>query len=79
MELRTGIMTTNAKIKVIKKGEQPKAEESLPIDKKSTQESAREMVSTVTNWVNDFQQRRREDTKQAIEKLFSHQTQPNGA
>jgi hypothetical protein len=72
-------MTTNAKIKVIKKGEQPKAQEDLTVDKKSTQESAREMVSTVTNWVNDFQQRRREDTKQAIEKLFSQQTQPNGA
>lgn len=71
-------MSTNAKIKVIKKGEQVKAQETIETEKKSTQEAAREMVSTVTNWVNDFQQRRREDTKQAIEKLFSQQTQPNG-
>jgi hypothetical protein len=71
-------MTTNAKIKVIKKGEQPKLQENSSLDKKSAQESAREMVSTVTNWVNDFQHRRREDTKQAIEKLFSPQTQTNG-
>jgi hypothetical protein len=33
------------------------------------------MVSTVTNWVNDFQQRRREETKQAIEKFFPAQPQ----
>ena len=72
-------MTTNAKIKVIKKGVQPKVQETPAIDKKSTQEAAREIVSTVTNWVNDFQQRRREDTKQAFENLFSQQTQPNGA
>ena len=70
-------MSTNAKIKVIKKGEQAKVKENTIVEKKSTQEAAREMVSTVTNWVNDFQQRRREDTKQAIEKLFSQQTQPN--
>lgn len=72
-------MTANAKIKVIKKGEKPKvAPESPATDKKSTQEAAREIVSTVTNWVNDFQQRRRENTQQAMEKLFSQQTQPSG-
>lgn len=71
-------MTANAKIKVIKKGEKPKLQENPTTDKKSTQEAAREIVSTVTNWVNDFQHRRREDTKQAIEKLFSQQTQPSG-
>jgi hypothetical protein len=71
-------MSTNAKIKVIKKGEQAKTQVKVVAEKKSTQEAAREMVSTVTNWVNDFQQRRREETKQAIEKLFSQQTQPTG-
>ena len=71
-------MSTNAKIKVIKKGEQVKTNEDLVQEKKSTQESAREMVTTVTNWVNDFKERRREDTKQAFENLFSQQTQPNG-
>jgi len=69
-------MTANAKIKVIKKGEQVKVKEAPAVDNKSTKEAAREIVSTVTNWVTDFQQRRREDTKQAIEKLFAQQ-QPN--
>lgn len=71
-------MTTNAKIKVIKKGEQIKAKEKPVDENKTTQASAREIVSTVTNWVTDFQQRRRDDTKQAFEKLFSQQTQPTG-
>ena len=34
---------------------------------------AREMVSTVSNWVNDFQQRKRVETRQAFENLFSAQ------
>jgi hypothetical protein len=71
-------MTANAKIKVIKKGEQIKVKTEPVVENKSTKEAAREIVSTVSNWVTDFQQRRREDTKQAIEKLFAAQTQPSG-
>jgi hypothetical protein len=71
-------MSTNAKIKVIKKGEKTKVQENVVAEKKTTQEAAREIVSTVSNWVNDFQQRRRDDTKQAFEKLFSQHTQPSG-
>lgn len=70
-------MTANAKIKVIKKGEQVKVQDPAAVENKSTKEAAREIVSTVSNWVTEFQQRRREDTKQAFEKLFT-QTQPNG-
>lgn len=69
-------MTAKAKIKVIKKGEQLKLQESTAIDIESPQAAAREIVSTVTDWVNDFQQRRREETKQAFEQLFSQTTQP---
>lgn len=71
-------MNTNAKIKVIKKGTPPVAASDLEAEKKTTQQAAREMVSTVTNWVSEFQQRRRDETKQAIENLFPP-TQPNGA
>ena len=70
-------MTAKAKIKVIKKGEIKVAEKPVIIEKKSNQ-AAREMVSTVSNWVNEFQQRRREETKQAIEKFFTPQPQTNG-
>ena len=70
-------MTTKAKIKVIKKSEMKIAELPVQVEKKTNQ-AAREMVSTVTNWVSDFQQRRRVETKQAIEKFFSNQPQTNG-
>jgi hypothetical protein len=68
-------MTAKAKIKVIKKGEITNVEKPLKNEEKQSQASARVMVSTVSNWVNDFQQRRREETKQAIEKFFTQQPQ----
>ena len=71
-------MADKAKIKVIKKSEVKIAEAPVAVEKKTNQ-AAREMVSTVTNWVSDFQQRRRVETKQAIEKFFSNQPQTNGA
>jgi hypothetical protein len=37
------------------------------------------MVATVTNWVNEFQQKRRVETKQAIRTLFNEQPQPSEA
>jgi hypothetical protein len=70
-------MTAKAKIKVIKKSEIKIAEKPVVIEKKSNQ-AAREMVSTVSNWVNEFQQRRRDDTKQAIEKFFTNRSQTTG-
>lgn len=69
-------MNTKGKIKVIKKGTQQAV--TAKVVKKTTQNTAREMVSNVTNWVTEFQQRRREETKQAIENLFAQQPQPSG-
>lgn len=68
-------MTAKAKIKVIKKSDITNAEKPVEVKKETAQASARDMVSNVTNWVNDFQQRRREETKQAIEKFFTQQPQ----
>ena len=70
-------MNAKAKIKVIKKSEVKAAEKPVVIEKKSNQ-AAREMVSTVSNWVNEFQQRRRDETKQAIEKFFTNRPQTTG-
>lgn len=70
-------MTEKAKIKVIKKSEVKVVEAPIKIERKKNQ-AAREMVSTVGNWVNEFQQRRRVETKQAIEKFFPNQPQTNG-
>lgn len=70
-------MTEKAKIKVIKKGEAKIVQVPVKIEQQKNQ-AAREMVSTVTNWVSDFQQRRRVETKQAIEKFFSNTPQTSG-
>lgn len=69
---------TKGKIKVIKKGTQPAVAAENVVkadDKKSTKAAAREMVSNVTNWVTEFQQRRRVETRQAIEQFFTPQPQ----
>jgi hypothetical protein len=71
-------MTTKGKIKVIKKGTVVKTESSENLEKKSTKAAAREVVSNVTNWVTDFQQRKRTETRQAIEKFFSQHPQTSG-
>jgi hypothetical protein len=71
-------MTAKAKIKIIKKSEIKIVEIPIEVNRKTKQESAREMVSTVTTWVSDFQQRRRKETKQAIEKFFTNKPQTNG-
>ncbi len=67
-------MTTKAPIKVIKRNERNQQEqpaEKAASAKKSTQESARDVVATVTGWVSEFQQKRRVETKQAFNALFS--------
>ncbi|MCW5958962.1 MAG: hypothetical protein KIS76_02305 [Pyrinomonadaceae bacterium] len=72
-------MTAKAKIKVIKKSEQNAPEATKVAPKPTKQQSAREMVSTVSNWVSDFQNRKRKETKHAIETFLSSKPQTNGA
>jgi len=72
-------MTTKGKIKVIKKGTQAAAAQHVApeVEKKTTKVAAREMVSNVSNWVTEFQQRKRVETRNAIEQFFSQQPQAN--
>ncbi|HEX8458750.1 MAG TPA: hypothetical protein VF656_15755 [Pyrinomonadaceae bacterium] len=67
-------MTTNKSIKIIKRGERAAqgnaAEATNDEAKKSTHEAARDMVATVSGWVNEFQQKRRTETSQALKTLF---------
>jgi hypothetical protein len=71
-------MKTKTPIKVIKRGErdrqrqQPAAEQ--PAERKTAQEAARDMVATVSQWVNEFQQKRRAETAQAIKTIFADST-----
>lgn len=67
-------MTTNKSIKIIKRGERAAqevaAETADSQQKKSTHEAARDVMATVTGWVNEFQQKRRSETSQALKTLF---------
>jgi hypothetical protein len=74
-------MTTKAPIRVIKRNERNR-DKSVAVGKnavkKTAQETARDMVATVSDWVNEFQQKRRTETKQAIQNLFPDPPQPSG-
>jgi hypothetical protein len=48
-------------------------------DIKTKRAVAREMVSTVSNWVTDFQIRKRDETKLAIEKFLIQKPQTAGS
>ena len=73
-------MTKKTPIKIIKRAERNRSENSKKekTTRESAQDTAREMVTTVTNWVSEFQQKRRMETKQAIKTLFPEpQQQPS--
>ncbi|HWS88818.1 MAG TPA: hypothetical protein VN282_17720 [Pyrinomonadaceae bacterium] len=65
-------------IKVIKRGERNRQQQPAvaePVAERATaKEAAREMVATVSQWVNEFQQKRRSETAQAIKTLFADAT-----
>lgn len=57
-------MSDKKQIRIVKKGEKIR-----PVVKAKTntaRETARDMVGTVTNWVTEFQKRRREETTTAL-------------
>jgi hypothetical protein len=75
-------MTKKTPIKIIKRDErkrQEKSSEQPKAVKKSAQETARDMVGTVTSWVNEFQQKRRAETSRALQTLFPEPPRPNEA
>jgi dsDNA-specific endonuclease/ATPase MutS2 len=75
------VMKTKTPIKVIKRDERnrpkPVAEE-VKAERKSAQEAARDMVATVSQWVNEFQQKRRAETAQAFKTLLNDPTPQPG-
>ena len=75
-------MTRKTPIKIINRDERNRQEKAVAqneTERKTPQEAAREMVNTVTNWVNELQQKRRAETSRAIQKLFPEPAQPNEA
>lgn len=70
-------MTNRSKVKVIKKSAVIAPPPVKSKSAKGTRIAAREMVATVTDWVAEFKTRRSDETRAAMEKLFSTQPQPN--
>jgi len=60
-------MSDKKTIRIVKKGE--KARPTVKAKANTARETARDMVDTVTNWVNEFQQRRRTETSNALRML----------
>ncbi|HEU4435255.1 MAG TPA: hypothetical protein VFR51_17850 [Pyrinomonadaceae bacterium] len=59
-------MSDKKTIRIVKKGEKQVVRPPAAKAKNTARETARDMVETVTNWVNEFQQRRRTETTNAL-------------
>jgi hypothetical protein len=57
-------MSEKKTIRIVKKGEKNRPVVKVQIN--TARETARDMVENVTNWVNEFQQRRRTETTNAL-------------
>ena len=57
-------MSEKKQSRIVKKGE--KIRPSVKAKTNTARETARDMVGTVTNWVTEFQKRRREETTNAL-------------
>lgn len=76
-ELNRGGELTRMKIKVIKKNSSVgKADQNRAVIR-DARESARDMVSTVSDWVTEFRTRKSAETKAAVEGLFGKTPTPN--
>ena len=62
-------MSEKKAIKIIKKDERTRKQKPVP-KVTTTAQTAREMVKTVTNWVNELQQKRRTETANAIKLMM---------
>ena len=69
-------MKEKGKIKVIKKGSEPRRVPKQKDEVRTKRVAAREMVSTVSNWVSDFQSKKSDGAKLTFDKLFRQGPQP---
>ena len=63
------------KVKIIKKGAQIKQKDKPVNEARTKRAAAREMVSNVSDWVNDLQDRKRREARLALETLFGNKPQ----
>ena len=68
------------KVKVVKRAERGNRKAgNAKAAREVASKTARDMVTTVTNWVSEFEQRQRAETAKAIENLVRSRQQPNEA
>lgn len=60
------------KIRIIKKRDLSSQKRVAEKKEDKVTDSAKQIVSNVSTWVNDLQQRKREETKKALETIFSN-------
>ena len=60
-------MSEKKTIRIVKKGDNNRPNAKPKVN--SARETARDMVETVTNWVSEFQQKRRSETTNALRLL----------
>ena len=65
---------TKLKIKVIKKNALINYNVPVAAEKKSPKKTERQIATNVSGWVSEFQLRRREESKQAFNRLFALST-----
>jgi hypothetical protein len=70
-------MSEKAKVRVVKKADARSVKKARKVVKPvSSREAAREMVSTVTEWISEVKERKSDETRAALELLFRG-AQPN--
>ena len=68
------------KVKIVKRAERVRRKAgSAKAARDSARKAARDMVETVTDWVNEFQEKQRGETTKAIDNLIRSRQQPNEA
>jgi len=68
-------MIDKAKIKIVKRTDVPQVKSKRKAKRQRT--SARQIVNNVTDWVTDLKQRKSDETKAALDLLFSSRPEPS--
>ena len=71
-------MSEKKTIRIVKKEDRTRRTKAVP-RKNVPRDTAREIVQTVTNWVNEVQQKRRIETAEAIKLLLPNNPRPSEA
>jgi hypothetical protein len=67
-------------VKVVKRADRSQRKPgSARVAREAARKRATDMVTTVTNWVSEFQQKQSVETAKAVESLIRSRQQPNEA